>query len=196
MIFTFNLFEKGDYDLEYSDIGYYPEESIPESMDLTDELSQLKCSIVTSEESKMNDLRNKNESECNWHHFFNFYAHFFIIMVFLFLLQRKQTCRTKIDQLAITWTTTIVWCPNLYLLEGKVWRIWYPPVSDLNYGNFIILLHQDPKCINLSFYFTPDEKNKNLSVVSLPCGSGEQIIGEVIKTKKNSYLISIILHKI
>jgi hypothetical protein len=66
----------------------------------------------------------------------------------------------------------------------------------VNYGNFIILLRQDPKCINLSFYFTPDEKNKNLSVVSLPCGSGEQIIGEVIKTKKNSYLISIILHKI
>ena len=65
MIFTFNLFEKGDYDLEYSDIGYYPEESIPESMVLMDELSQLKCSIVTSEESKMNDLRNINESECN-----------------------------------------------------------------------------------------------------------------------------------
>ena len=69
MIFTFNLFEKGDYDLEYSDIGYYPEESIPESMDLTDELSQLKCSIVASGESKMNDLSTIKESECNWHHF-------------------------------------------------------------------------------------------------------------------------------
>ncbi len=64
MIFTFNLFEKGDYDLEYSDIGCYPEESIPESMDLKDDLSQLKCSIVASGESKMNDLRNINESEC------------------------------------------------------------------------------------------------------------------------------------
>ena len=56
MILTFNLFEKGDYDLEYSDIGYYPEDSIPESMDLKDEHSQLKCSIVASGESQMNDL--------------------------------------------------------------------------------------------------------------------------------------------
>jgi len=64
MIFTFDLFEKGDYDLEYSDIGYYPEDSIPESMDLKDEHSQLKCSIVTSGESKMNDLSTIKESEC------------------------------------------------------------------------------------------------------------------------------------
>jgi hypothetical protein len=62
--------------LDYSDIGYYPEESIPESMDLMDELSQLKCSIVTSGESKMNDLRNINESECNRHHFLIFRHNF------------------------------------------------------------------------------------------------------------------------
>ncbi len=104
---------------------------------------------------------------------------FFNIMVFLFLLQRKQTCRTKINQLTIT-LTTIVLCPNMFLLERKVWRIWYPPVSDMNYVHFIILLCQDPKCINLFFYFAPDEKNKTLTVVSLPCGSGEQILGEVI----------------
>ena len=48
-------------------------ESIPESMDLKDECSQLKCSIVTSGESKMNDIRNINESECIWHHFFIFF---------------------------------------------------------------------------------------------------------------------------
>ena len=69
MIFTFDLIGKGDYDLEYSDIGYYSEESIPESMDLKDELSQLKCSIVASGESKMNDLSTIKENECNWHHF-------------------------------------------------------------------------------------------------------------------------------
>lgn len=55
------------------------------------------------------------------------------------------------------------------------------------------LLYQDPECVHLFFYFTPDEKNKTLTVVSLPCGSGEEIFGEVILTKKNSYLISIIV---
>ena len=81
MIFTFNLIEKGDYDLEYSDIGYYPEESIQDSMDVKDELTHLKCSIVTSGESKMNDLRNKNESEYIWHHIFILRHNILFIMV-------------------------------------------------------------------------------------------------------------------
>ena len=79
MIFTFNLVQKGDHNLEYSDIGYYPEESIPESMDLKDELSQLKCNILTSGESKMNDLRKINESECIWHHFLIFMHNIFYL---------------------------------------------------------------------------------------------------------------------
>ena len=36
MIFTCNLNHKGEYDLEYSDIGFYPEESTPLDPVITD----------------------------------------------------------------------------------------------------------------------------------------------------------------
>jgi hypothetical protein len=36
MIFTCNINHKGDYDLEYSDIGFYQEESTPMNPVITD----------------------------------------------------------------------------------------------------------------------------------------------------------------
>ncbi len=62
------MLEKGDYDLEYSDIGYYQEEltcrsDIPGSMDLESETSQLKF-------NQNDGLRNIGASEFFWDHSF------------------------------------------------------------------------------------------------------------------------------
>ena len=67
MILTSHLIEiKGDYDLEYSDIGYYQEEltcrsDIPGSMDLGNEISLWNCNLLTSAESKMYGLPHHEE---------------------------------------------------------------------------------------------------------------------------------------
>jgi hypothetical protein len=58
--------KQGDYDLEYSDIGYYREEltcrsAAPGSMDLENEISQSNGNLITSAESNMNGLSHHEE---------------------------------------------------------------------------------------------------------------------------------------
>ena len=67
MILTYLLLLKqGDYDLEYSDIGYYQEEltcrsAAPGRMDLENVISQSNGNLITSAESKMNGLSHHEE---------------------------------------------------------------------------------------------------------------------------------------
>ena len=60
------MLKQGDYDLEYSDIGYYQEEltcrsAAPGSMDLENEISRSNRNLITSAESKMNGLSDHEE---------------------------------------------------------------------------------------------------------------------------------------
>ena len=69
MIFTCNLNHKGEYDLEYSDIGFYPEESTPLDPVITDNavsdgmnFNNAKSGIITADhdqgELKLNARQN------------------------------------------------------------------------------------------------------------------------------------------
>ena len=58
--------KQGDYDLEYSDIGYYQEEltcrsAAPGRMDLENVISQSNGNLITSAESNMNGLSHHEE---------------------------------------------------------------------------------------------------------------------------------------
>ena len=60
------MLKQGDYDLEYSDIGYYQEEltcrsAAPGRMDLENVISQSNGNLITSAESKMNGLSHHEE---------------------------------------------------------------------------------------------------------------------------------------
>jgi hypothetical protein len=64
---TFNIYNKGDYDFEYSDMGYCQEESLLSPDITTNQLSLVTSDMVTtnqdSEKLKMNAFQQGNEEQ-------------------------------------------------------------------------------------------------------------------------------------
>jgi hypothetical protein len=141
--------KQGDYDLEYSDIGYYQEEltcrsAAPGSMDLENVIPQSNGNLITSAESKMNGLSHHEEDgkrKTSASEFFSFaFVYDDLNLPHFCCRQRNELAGQEHDfdaQKCTFWK--------------KVWRIWYPLVRFVH-AHIINFICKDSKIVTTSCY--------------------------------------------